>query len=82
MTYLETRAVTALRSVRMPEKNSHARRAGVLDGRMTMQPNMRLTFPEAADLWFLVWHYRRQIPDADVVAKANEIVNGALGLSF
>jgi len=34
------------------------------------------------DLWFLVWRYRRQIADLDVVTKANEIVNGALSLEF
>jgi hypothetical protein len=82
VTDLEKRAVIALRSVKMPEKNWHARRAGVLDGRMTMDANLRLTCSEAGDLWFLVWRYRRQIADASVVAKADEIVNGALKLEF
>ena len=82
MTYLETRAVTALRSVRMPEKNWHARRAAFLNELMAGDPNTRLSQWQAGDLWFLVWRYRRQITDVEVVADANLIVNGVLSLAF
>jgi hypothetical protein len=82
MDALETRAVVALRSVKMPEKGWHARRAEFLNGLMMLEPHRRLWSTEAGDLWFLVWRYRRQIADVDVVAKADEIVNGALSLEF
>ena len=82
MTYLETRAVMALRSVRMPEKTWHVKRAAFLNELMARDPNSRLDQWQAGDLWFLVWRYRRQVTDADVVTKANEVVNGALSLEF
>lgn len=82
MTDLEKRAVTALRSVKMPEKNWHADCVKRLVAWVTSYPDSRLHSPDAADLWFLVWRYRRQITDAGVVAKADEIVNGAMRLEF
>jgi hypothetical protein len=82
VTELEKRAVTALRSVKMPERTWHGRGAEALNLRMTLQPQLRLGFTEAADLWFLVWRYRRQIADREVVAHANEIVNGEMDLAF
>ena len=82
MTGIETRAVVALRSVKMPEQGWHARRREFLNGLMALEPYRRLDHLQAADLWFLVWRYRRQIVDAEVVAKANEIVNGALNRAF
>ncbi len=82
MTDLEKRAVTALRSVKMPEQNWHARRAESLNMRLTLQPQPRLGITEEADLWYLVWRYRRQIADLEVVARENEIVNGAMSLGF
>ena len=82
MTYLETRAVTALRYVRMTKKNGHVKRAVFLNALMARDPNTRLDTWQAGDLWFLVWCYRRQITDHEVVTKANEIVNGALSLSL
>ena len=82
MTDLEKRAIAALRSVKMPEQTWHARRAEELCRILENTPNWRLYPHEAADVWFMVWRYRRQVTDADVVAKANEIVNGALSLEF
>ena len=82
MTDLEKRAVTALRSVKMPEKNWHARRAESLNMLMTLDANRKLDVGQKADLWFLVWRYRRQVDDAQLVATANEIVNGAMSLAF
>ena len=82
MTAIETRAIVALRSVRMPEQGWHGRRSEFLDGLMKINPDAKLSEWQGADLWFLVWRYRRQIADADVVAKASEIVNGALHLEF
>jgi hypothetical protein len=66
----------------MPEKNWHWSRAVFLNELMARDPNSRLSERQAADLWFLVWRYRRQITDVDVVDKANEIVNGALSFDF
>jgi hypothetical protein len=82
VTDLEKRAVTALRSVKMPEKNWHARRAESLNMLMTLDANRKLDVGQKADLWFLVWRYRRQVDDAQLVATANEIVNGAMSLAF
>jgi hypothetical protein len=82
MTDLEKRAVVALRSVRFPKETWHARRAKSLSGLMEKYPRVRLYSASAGDLWFLVWTYRRQVADLEVVAKADEFVNGALGLSF
>ncbi len=82
MTDLETRAIVALRAVKMPEKGWHRRRATFLIELMARDPNSRLDQWQAGDLWFLVWRFRRQITDAEVVAHANEIVNGAMHLAF
>jgi hypothetical protein len=82
MTDLEKRAVTALHSVKMPEKNWHARRAKLLYELMEKSPCASLYSTSVGDLWFLVWTYRRQIADRQVVAEANAVVNGALNLEF
>jgi len=82
MTGLEQRAIAALHSVKMPEKNWHARRAKFLYEMLHKSPYVKLHSTSAGDLWFLVWTYRRQIADRQVVAQANEIVNGALSLEF
>jgi len=66
----------------MPEFHWHARRVKSLYDLMEKSPCARLFSWSAGDLWFLVWTYRRQITDVDVVSKANEIVNGALSLEF
>jgi hypothetical protein len=49
---------------------------------MTLTPHDRLADTQAGDLWFLVWRYRRQIQDHEVVAHADEIVNGAMHLAI
>jgi len=82
VTGIETRAVVALRSVIMPDRGWHARRREFLNGLMALEPHRRLDYLQVADLWFLVWRYRWQITDAEVVAKLNEIVNGAFHLAF
>jgi len=82
MTDLEKRAIVALRTVKMPEQNWHGRRADTLNSQFQLWPDMRLGFELAADLWYLVWRYRRQIADVEVVAHANELVNGVLSLGF
>lgn len=82
MTDLEQRAIRLLLDVKVPDKNWHGARIESLNMRLTLQPEMRLPLSEASDLWFLVWRYRRQIDDGEIVSKANELVNGALSLSF
>jgi hypothetical protein len=82
VTELEQRAIVALRSVKMPEKNWHGRRAEVLSGRLILDAQKALRMDEKADLWFLVWRYRRQIDDDKLIRAANEMVNGALSLEF
>ena len=82
MTDLEKCAVTALRSVKFPKQGWHARRAAWLSATLDSCPSVKLYSTSAGDLWFLVWTYRRQIADRQVVAEANAIVNGALSLSF
>jgi hypothetical protein len=82
MTVLEIRAIAALRAVRIPAQRWHASCAGKLDGAMASDPSRELGLVEAADLWFLVWTYRRQIADRQVVAHADEIVNGAMHLAL
>lgn len=82
MTDLEKRAIVALRSVKMPEKNWHAGRAESLNMLLTIMPETRLGISQEADLWFLVWRYRRQIAERDVVQHACELVKGERSLSF
>lgn len=82
MTELEQRAIRCLLAVKVPDKNWHGARIEALNMRLTVQPDSRLGCTEEADLWLLVWRYRRQIDDSAVVAKANELVNGALSLTF
>jgi hypothetical protein len=82
LTDLEKRAITALQKVAMPSKGWHASRAEYLHAKMTLYPNARLVETQQSDLWFLVWHYRRQIADRAVVEHADALVNGALSLAF
>jgi hypothetical protein len=82
MTDLEKRAIRVLQDVRMPQEGWHARRAQYLFFRLTMQPAARLVETQAGDLWYLVWRFRRQIADREVVAHADNLVNGALHLAF
>ena len=82
MTDLEKRAITVLRSVKMPERTWHGKRAESLNGLMTISPDRQLPIDQKADLWFLVWRYRRQIDDYDLVATAKSMVTGAMSLAF
>ena len=82
MTELEIRAVTVLRSVKMPEQNWHGRRAEFLSGLLLLDANRKLSVDQKADLWFLVWRYRRQIDDGELVRTADDMVNGAMSLAF
>jgi hypothetical protein len=82
MTDLEKRAIRLLLDVKVPDKNWHGARIKSLSLRMACQPESRLPLSETSDLWFLVWRYRGQIDDNEIVNKANELVNGALSLAF
>ena len=93
MTAIEQRAIAALSGVsvgcyRVPGKgNVPADRAGLARARelfriLETNPERPLTFDEAGDLWYYCWKYRRQISDPEVIARANEVVNGALSLRF
>jgi hypothetical protein len=82
VTDLEKHAITLLRKVKMPERAWHARRAEFLCVSMTVDPNRHLNVDEKADLWFLVWRYRRQIDDYDLVSTARSMVTGAMSLAF
>jgi hypothetical protein len=80
MTDLEKRAITALRDVRFPREGWYENRARFLEMKMTLGPHAKLVETQQTDLWLLVWKFRRQIHDAAVVARADELVNGALNL--
>lgn len=82
MTELEKRAITALRAVSMPLGNWHAHRVAWLYRMAMTYPDTRIDSTQAGDLWYLVWRYRRQIADHEVVMHACEIVNGAMSLAF
>lgn len=82
MTVLEIRAVRALRGVRVAHSTWHDRRVEALNKWLDFKPEARLGITEEADLWFLVWRYRRQIDDAAVVARADELIHGRQTLKF
>lgn len=82
MTDLEQRAVRALRGVRVKHTAWNNRCVAALNNFLTVGPEARLGITQEADLWFLVWRYRRQIADHKVVAHADELMNGARSLSF
>jgi hypothetical protein len=82
MTDLEKRAITALQDVVKNQQSWHERRARQLWFRMQGGESAQLVVTERGDLWFLVWHYRRQVKDAGVVAEADRLVNGAMHLAF
>ena len=82
MTELEQRAIRSLRAVKVPHNVWHGARVESLNMWLTLRPEASLPITDAADLWFLVWRYRRQIEDESVVAHADGIVNGALHLDF
>jgi hypothetical protein len=82
VTVIELRAIAALRSVKMPHQSKHPSLAAWLIAAMEVHPDWKLPLEKSADLWFLVWRYRRQITDAEVIAHADELVNGARSLVF
>jgi hypothetical protein len=82
VTDLEKLAVTTLRSVIVPEQVWHGHAIERLNMRMTIKPDDGLPVSDRADLWFLVWRYRRQIDDDKLIREANKMVNGALSLEF
>jgi hypothetical protein len=60
----------------------HEPRGHALFRLFNFDPKWKLTALEQADLWFLIWHYRRQVSDACLVARANEVINGQVALRF
>lgn len=82
MTDLEQRAVRALRGVKVYHKGWHDARVEELNMWLNVKPEAHLGCTQEADLWFLVWRYRRQIEDHELVAHALELMTGAMGLSF
>lgn len=82
MSVIELRAIAALRSVKMPHQSKHPRLVAGLVSRTESVPSAPLPIVLSADLWFLVWRYRRQITDVEVVKRADELVNGALSLAI
>ena len=91
MKAIEQRAVAALSGItvghyyvagkgNVPADAWGLQRAREFYGMLTLEPSRVLTCEEAGDLWYLVWKYRRQIHDDEVLTRADEIVNGALSL--
>lgn len=76
MTELEQRAVRALRGVKVYHKGWHDARVKELNMWLDLKPEAWLGCTQQADLWFLVWRYRRQIADREVVTHADELVHG------
>jgi hypothetical protein len=82
MTNLEQRAAQVLHRIRYAPNIWHEPRAKTLYRLSTNCSRWNLTAHEQADLWFLIWHYRRQVNDAELVARADEVVNGQVALRF
>jgi hypothetical protein len=82
MTSLEQRAVKVLPRISYAPEKWHQKRANTLFRICNSDPLWTLTALEQADLWTLIWTYRRQVDDADLVAYADEVRNGALSLKF
>jgi hypothetical protein len=82
MTDLEQRAMNALFPIAFNPHSWHRHRAHSLCRVCLSDPLWKLTGHEQHDLWFLIWTYRRQIRDTELVAHADERVNGALSLRF
>jgi hypothetical protein len=82
MTDLEQRALLLLPRIRYAPGIWHEPRAKSLRRLWDKAPDWNLSEHDRNDLWFLVWHYRRQVDDATVVARANEAVNGQVALRF
>lgn len=82
MTSLEQRAVRLLPNLSYAPGVWHQDRAKTLYRFLNSDPLWTLTALEQADLWLLIWCYRRQVQDVELVARADEIRNGALALRF
>jgi hypothetical protein len=82
MTDLEQRAAQLLPQIRYAPDMWHEPRAKFLYRVWKSDPLWNLTALEQADLWWLIWHYRRQVDDADLVWRADEVTNGVLALRF
>jgi hypothetical protein len=82
MTDVEQRAARLLHRIRYAPDTWHELRAKALFRICDKEPCWKLTAPEQADLWFLIWHYRRQVNDAELIGYANEVVNGQVSLRF
>jgi hypothetical protein len=82
VTDLEQRAIQALCYVMFSKKSGDIFKLARLERSYPLLASTELSIEQQADLWFLVWRYRRQIQDADVVMHADDVVNGALNLRF
>jgi hypothetical protein len=82
VTVIEQRAAKLLPEIRYATETWHEPRAKTLFRLCNSDPLWSLTALQQEDLWFLIWHYRRQVADAEVVARADEFRNGALSLRF
>jgi hypothetical protein len=82
MTDLEQRAMPLLLGIAYNPHSWHKMRAHSLYRLFQNDPLWKLTDHEKHDLWFLIWHYRRQVRDTECVAHADEVVNRALSLRF
>jgi hypothetical protein len=82
MTGIERRAMEALESIRYAPYLWHEARAFALVRLWKSDHLWHLSQHEQNDLWFLIWHYRRQVFDAEVISCANEYINGALPLRW
>jgi hypothetical protein len=80
MTQIEQAAVIALMGVGTGKHPWAGKRILELQHRLVASPERRMEPEEAADLWYLAWHFRAQISDAAVVAEADSILHGATHL--
>jgi hypothetical protein len=82
MTDIEQRAAKMLDRIRYAPNIWHEPRAKTLYRLSQSCPHWNLTALEQADLWFLIWHYRRQVNDTELIGRAGEVVNGQVALRF
>ena len=82
MTVLEQRAARLLPRISYAPDTWHQARAKTLFRMCNSDPLWTLTALEQANLWFLIWNYRRQVDDVELVAHAEELRTGALSLKF
>ena len=82
MTELEQRACRALPGITFSRKSGHVKIANRIYRIFLSDPMWPLSEEEQADLWFLLWRYRRQIDDRELVAHAEELLTGAMTMSL